>query len=118
MAHQTQGKLTKIFDIKKINERFQKRDIILEVAENPAYPQFVTFQLSGDRCGLVDSLNIGDELKISFNLRGNKWSSPDGTTKYFNSLDIWKIEIPTEELGSDDKTSSNLDFGDGEDPPF
>ncbi len=118
MAHQTQGKLIEIFDIKKINERFQKRDIILEVAENPDYPQFVTFQLSGDRCGLVDSFNIGDELKLSFNLRGNKWSSPDGTTKYFNSLEIWKIEIPTKELGNEYETSSDLGSGNGEEPPF
>ena len=118
MAYQTLGKLTEIFSIKKINERFQKRDIIIEVAENPDYPQYVTFQLSGDRCGLVDSFNTGDELKISFNLRGNKWSSPDGTTKYFNSLDIWKIEVPTKELGNHDKTFEDLNLGGEDEPPF
>ena len=100
MTYQVKGQLAVIFDLKKINERFHKRDFVLEVTENPDYPQYVTFQLTGNRCGLIDSFNIGDELKISFNLKGNKWGGPDGNTKYFNSLDAWKIEIPTKEYGS------------------
>ena len=53
--------------------------------------------------------------KIDFE---KSWSSPDGTTKYFNSLDIWKIEVPTKELGNHDKTFEDLNLGGEDEPPF
>ena len=118
MPYQAQGKLAVVFDIKKISERFQKRDLVIEILENPDYPQHVTFQLSGDRCGLVDSFNIGDELKISFNLKGNKWTSPDGSTKFFNSLDIWKIEVPTQEFGTNKELKNEAQLSGYDEPPF
>ena len=118
MTYQVKGQLAVIFDLKKINERFQKRDFVLEIAENPDYPQYVTFQLTGDRCGLIDSFNIGSELKVSFNLKGNKWESPDGSTKFFNSLDAWNIEIPTNEYGSANDYQQAAENGQRDEIPF
>ena len=42
---------------------------------------------------MLDSVRVGDELKVHFNLRGREWTSPkDGVTKYFNTLEAWRIE--------------------------
>ena len=55
------------------------------------YPQDIQFQLTQDKCNLIDSLVIGDEVEVSFNLNGREWVNPKGESKFFNTLDVWKI---------------------------
>ena len=90
MAIEATGKMYKIFETKQITERFTKREFVMEV-EDGKYPQHVIFQMTGDRCGNLDSFNEGDEVKVEFNLRGREWTSPKGEVRYFNSLDVWEI---------------------------
>ncbi len=91
MAIEVTGRLHVIFETKQVSERFTKRELVVEIADGK-YPQFVQFQLSGDRCTLADQFQVNDQVRIEFNLRGREWRSPQGETKYFNSLDIWKLE--------------------------
>jgi hypothetical protein len=56
------------------------------------YPQDIQFQLTQDKCSLLDGFNINDQIDVSFNLRGREWTSPQGEVKYFNSLDAWRID--------------------------
>ena len=91
MAMEASGKLRVIFDTKQVSERFTKREFVLELADGK-YPQTVLFQLTGDRCASLDTFQVGDEVRLEFNLRGREWKSPQGDTKYFNSLDVWRIE--------------------------
>ena len=92
MGIEVSGKLHTIFETKQVTERFQKREFVLELADNPKYPQVVLFQLTGDRCEQLDRLRVGDEVRVEFSLRGREWKSPQGDVKYFNSLDVWSIE--------------------------
>ena len=85
------GKLIEKFDTTKITDSFQKREFVIEYAENPMYPEFVKFELTQDKCGLIDHLNTGDEIDVDFNLKGRKWTDPQGEVKYFNSLQAWKV---------------------------
>ena len=85
------GKLHTIFDTKQVSERFTKREFVLEIADGK-YPQTVLFQLTGDRCANLDEFQVGDEVRLEFNLRGREWKSPSGDIKFFNSLDVWRIE--------------------------
>ena len=85
------GKLHTIYETKQVSERFSKREFVVEITDNPKYPQTVLFQLTGDRCSQLDGLNVGDQVSIEFSLRGREWRSPAGEVKYFNSLDVWKI---------------------------
>jgi hypothetical protein len=105
MAMQISGKLHATFEAQQVTQRFRKREFVVELGDNPDYPQFVMFQLTGDRCEHIDGFKIGDEVNIEFNLRGREWNSPQGETKYFNSLDVWKIE----KLGSNDGGSRGID---------
>lgn len=75
----------------QISERFKKREFILTAEASSQYPQHVQFQLAQDKCSLLNDFNVGDELKVHFNLRGREWEK-DGQVKYFNTLDAWKIE--------------------------
>tara|TARA_R110000868_G_scaffold3563_4_gene22516 strand:+ start:90 stop:461 length:372 start_codon:yes stop_codon:yes gene_type:complete len=81
-------------DTQIISEKFAKREFVLEDEGNDGkYKQSVQFQLSQDKCDFLDQYNIGDRVIAHFNLRGRSWTNPQGETKYFNSLDVWKIEI-------------------------
>ena len=92
MGMEAIGKLHTIFETKQVSERFTKREFVIELADNPKYPQVVLFQLTGDRCAQLDGMRVGDEVRIEFCLRGREWRSPSGEVKYFNSLDVWKVE--------------------------
>ena len=92
MGMEASGKLYKIFDAKQITERLRKREFVVEMAENPSYPQYVLFQLTGDRCENLDALREGEAVRVEFRLSGREWTSPQGETKYFNSLDVWSVE--------------------------
>jgi single-stranded DNA-binding protein len=92
MGIEAAGKLHLIFETKQVSERFTKREFVVEMADSPKYPQMVLFQLTGDRCSQLDGMSVGDDVRIEFSLRGREWKSPSGEVKYFNSLDVWKIE--------------------------
>ena len=92
MGIEATGKLHTIYETKQVSERFTKREFVVELADNPKYPQMVLFQLTGDRCSQLDEFRVGDQVRIDFSLRGREWRSPNGEVKYFNSLDVWKVE--------------------------
>jgi hypothetical protein len=85
------GQLKVKFDTQRISDKFQKREFVLSTELSTPYPQHVSFQLTQDKCSLLDNYNVGDELKVQFNLRGREWNGPQGI-KYFNTLEAWRIE--------------------------
>ena len=85
------GQLKLKYDTQKVSDKFQKRDFVLTTDLSTPYPQFVSFQVTQDKCTMLDSFNQGDEIKVQFNLRGREWNGPQGI-KYFNTLEAWRIE--------------------------
>ncbi|RJE74672.1 MULTISPECIES: DUF3127 domain-containing protein [Reichenbachiella] len=78
---------------------FKKREFVVEYAENPQYPEFVKFELIQDKCEQLDAFNIGQELNVAFNLKGRKWTNPQGQVVYFNSLQAWRISAANDVSG-------------------
>lgn len=78
-------------DTVQVSEKFSKREFVLTDASS-MYPQDIMFQLTQDKCSLIDAANINDTIEVSFNLRGREWTSPQGEVKYFNTLEAWRIE--------------------------
>lgn len=74
-----------------VSDKFKKREFVLKTEGSTPYPQFVSFQVTQDKCSLLDSYNEGDEIKVHFNLRGREWNGLKGI-KYFNTLEAWRIE--------------------------
>lgn len=85
------GKLKKLEETKQVTDTFKKREFVIADDSGP-YPQYISFQLVQDNCGLIDGMKEGDELKVSFDIRGREWTAPDGQMKYFNSLNAWRLE--------------------------
>ncbi|MDA9773922.1 DUF3127 domain-containing protein [Saprospiraceae bacterium] len=86
MSFEISGKVVKIFDIESKTESFQAREFVIETA-NDRYPQMIKFQLTQDRCSVVDNYKEGEEIKVFFDLRGREWNG-----KYFTNLNAWKVE--------------------------
>ena len=87
-----QGRIVEIFDTTQVSEKFRKREFVVEYAENPQYPEFVKFELVQDKCDLIDNYREGEEIDVSFNIRGRAWTNQQGVRNYFNSLQAWKIQ--------------------------
>lgn len=90
MNFNVKGKLHVKGDTQRVSEKFNKREFVIEM-EDGKYPQFITFQLTQDKCSLLDLWNVGELMDIDFNLRGRKWDAPDGKVKYFNTLEAWRL---------------------------
>ncbi len=86
MSFEVTGKLLKKFDTESRSEKFQSRDLVLEVADGN-YPQLIKFQLVQERCPILDTFNEGEEIKVHFDLRGREWNG-----KYLTNLNCWRIE--------------------------
>ena len=85
------GKIKVLGDVKTFGDNgFRKREIVITTQEQ--YPQHLLIEFVQDRCELLDSFNVGENVKISINLRGREWENPEGDVKYFNSIHGWRIE--------------------------
>ncbi|MXV14697.1 DUF3127 domain-containing protein [Hufsiella ginkgonis] len=87
------GKVHEIAAVANVSETFKKRELIIEYAENPQYPEFIKFEALQDKVNLFDPLKVGDQVEVFFNLRGRPWTDRNGKTSYFNTLVVWRINV-------------------------
>jgi hypothetical protein len=88
---QVKGKIVAIMPTQVVSEKFSKREFVVETPDQ--YPQQILFQLTQDKCSILDSLKVGQEVDVHLNIRGRSWQNPQGETKYFNTLEAWKIDV-------------------------
>lgn len=87
-----QGRIKVIFATETVGQNgFQKRDLVITTDEQ--YPQDIIIQFTQSKCELLDTLQVGQRVKVHFNLQGREWTSPQGEVKYFNTVLGWKIEL-------------------------
>jgi hypothetical protein len=94
MAFEISGKVIDISPVIQVSDKFKKREFVIEKKETggaAVFIDYIKFQLVQDKCDLINESFLNDEIKIWFNLKGNKWER-DGKINYFTNLDAWKIE--------------------------
>src|ERR1700733_16314338 len=97
MSFEVNGKLLAKYDTQQVSEKFKKREFVLELAEEingNIYTNFAKMQLVQNKCDIIDRFKEGDMVKVSFNIKGNKWER-DGKVNYITNLDAWRIESAT-----------------------
>ena len=88
---EVQGKIKLIGDTKTFgNNGFRKRELVVTTEEQ--YPQHLMIEFVQDKTDLLNNYQVGQPVKVGINLRGREWVSPQGETKYFNSIQGWRIE--------------------------
>jgi hypothetical protein len=94
MAFEISGKVIDIFPVNQVSDKFKKREFVIEKKETggaAVFIDYIKFQLVQDKCDLINESFLNEEIKIWFNLKGNRWER-DGKINYFTNLDAWKIE--------------------------
>ena len=87
-----QGRIKTIFATETVGQNgFQKRDVV--ITTDGQYPQDIIIQFQQGNCAVLDRFQVGQIVKIHFNLQGREWTSPQGEVKYFNTVVGWKIEV-------------------------
>jgi len=70
---------------------FRKRELVVETFDQ--YPQSIMIEFVQDNVNVLDQYQIGQEVRVFINLRGREWVNPEGVTKYFNSIQGWRMEL-------------------------
>jgi Domain of unknown function (DUF3127) len=112
MSYEIIGKLVVRFDIVQRSESFKTREFVIEKTEDTngrSFTSFVKFQCVQDKTAMPDKFNIGDEVKVQFNIKGTKWEK-DGRTNYITNLDAWRME--SVKLSQDNANSSEVNYND------
>lgn len=84
------GKIKVINPIQEVSASFKKRELVVTTEEQ--YPQHILIEFTQARVDDLNSYQVGEPVKVSINLRGREWVSPQGETRYFNSIQGWRIE--------------------------
>ena len=106
MSYELTGKLIAKFETIQRSATFKVREFAVEKTDDiggRTVSNYVKFQSVQDKTSIIDKINIGDEIKVHFNIKGTKWEK-DGKVSYFTNLDAWRVEavLPP---GSGDSTS-------------
>ena len=94
MAFEITGKVIDILPVNQVSDKFRKREFVIERKETGGtalFIDYIKFQLLQDKCELINESFMNEEVKITFNIKGNRWER-EGKVNYFTNLDAWKIE--------------------------
>jgi hypothetical protein len=81
----------KVGNVETISDKFRKREFVVTDGADQ-YPQYIPFTFVNDKCDLLDSIAEGQEVEVSFSLKGREWTSPkDGQVKYFSTIEGFAI---------------------------
>lgn len=85
------GKVKVVGDTQTFGSKgFQKRELVVTTEEQ--YPQHILIEFVQDKCSLLNQFRLGESVTVGINIRGREWVKDDGETKYFNSIQGWKIQ--------------------------
>ena len=126
MSFEIIGKLIAKFDTVQRTETFKTREFVIEKSEDTGgriITNYIKMQCVQDKTFMPDKFNIGDEVKVSFNIKGTKWVK-EGRENYITNLDAWRMELvkaeqqelPTDKVPSFVSDSTPEDVSD--DLPF
>ena len=110
MSYEAQGRIYNISETQKVSDKFQKREFVLELEnefKDITYKDYVKFQLTNDKCTLIDGMSVNDLVKVSFNLKGNMFEK-EGKTMFFTNLNAWRIEPIGSQKESFEETANKV----------
>ena len=90
MSLELTGTIKRLSDTQTFASGFQKKELVLLTEDQ--YPQPIAIDFLQEKIDLLDNYKESDKVKISINLGGREWTSPQGEVKYFNSITGWRIE--------------------------
>ncbi len=84
--YEASGKIKVINETQNFSSGFTKREFVVTTAVDK-YPQDLKFEVVKDKCALLDKFKVGQDVQVSFDIRGNEYNG-----KYYVNLSAWKIQ--------------------------
>lgn len=84
--YEAAGKIKLINETQSFPSGFSKREFVVTTG-NDKYPQDLKFEVVKDKCSMLDSFEAGQDVQVSFDIRGNEYNG-----KYYVNLSCWKIQ--------------------------
>ncbi len=95
MAYELSGTIKLIQDPKTFDSGFTKREMVVTVEEG-RYPQDINLEFVQDKADLLNDLQPGQQVTVSFDIRGREYNG-----RYYNNLQGWKVTTEAQaEAGS------------------
>ena len=124
---EVQGRIKLIGETQSFGSNgFRKRELVVTTEEQ--YPQHLMIEFVQDKTDLLNTYQVGQQVKVNINLRGREWTNPQGEVKYFNSIQGWRIEAVQADASSPEmppvppaqafEPANNLNEEDHDDLPF
>ncbi len=100
------GKVYEMSEVLEISSTFKKRELILEYSENPAYPEYLKFEVIQEKVALLEGIKLGAFVEVSFNLKGRSYTDKNGKTAYFNTMQVWRLKVIEDSSAINEGTKS------------
>ena len=91
MSMNISGIIEVIKETQVISETFKKREFVINTGGD--YPELIQLEMIQDKCANLDNNRVGQLVDVSFNLKGRKWTNPQGVDKYFNTCQAWMVKV-------------------------
>lgn len=87
MAYELTGKIKLLQTPQTFGSGFTKREMVV-TTESGKYPQDISLEFVQDKVALLDSLQPGQTVTVSFDIRGREYNG-----RYFNNLQAWRVTV-------------------------
>jgi hypothetical protein len=109
--YEAAGKLKWIGTTQSFASGFTKREFVVTTAHDK-YPQDLKFEVVKDKCSLLDTFEIEQEVQVSFDIRGNEYNG-----KYYVNLACWKLQAAGGAQQPAPRAKANVGSSDAEPDP-
>jgi len=93
MEYQITGRIAEVYPVNRINERFRKREFVIEhkdTSSGQAYVDFIKLQLVQDKCDIIDESWLRQDVTVTFSIKGNRWEK-NGMVNYITNLNALTV---------------------------
>jgi hypothetical protein len=85
-SYEFEGAVKEIMDTQTFQSGFCKREFIV-TDNDDRWPQDIKFNVVKEKCSLLDAFKKGEQVRVTFSLRGNLYNG-----RYYTDLQAFKLE--------------------------
>lgn len=89
-----------VMEQQSFDSGFTKREFVV-TTEDDRYPQEIKFECVKDKVSLLDNVQSGHRVKVTFDLRGNEYND-----RYYVNLTAWRVESAGDSGGAAEGTAT------------
>lgn len=90
MSLELKGKINQILNvasgISKAGKEWKKQEFVVETADDQ-FPKQVCFTLFNDKISLLEGLNAGEEVNVSFSVESREFNG-----RWYHNINAWRID--------------------------